>query len=315
MLPKRDPIYHLLMAKQDELKLVASNYATKYGFRPDDMQKGLEGFAVHLFAQEQGLDSVLGGAATDEADLSDYILRRDDLGVDGALFDDAAKRIVLIQCTWRNNDRGVEDKLNAFASVLTRLDDPEYLKQGAPQARELLGAIPQQVKDGYSVELRFVTNLRTRENDRLNRAVQAANRTFDKDKDRTTRLELYGAAEITQRRFELDAANAGSSVPEATFHVQRENILEWNGAGGGRKTMVGILKGNELRDLYKRYKNELFSANIRLPLITGKVNPEIRETAQEQPENFFYFNNGVSAVCKNLRVADTEVRATNLTNY
>ena len=300
------------MARNEELKSLAQTYATKYGLRESDLEKGLEGYAVHLFAQEQGLDAVLGGMPTEDADLSDSILRNKDLGVDGALFDDSAKRIVLIQCTWRSNARGVEEKFNSFVSVLDRIGDPEYVRSGSVIAQELLGSIPQRLRDGYSVELRFVTNLPVGTNERLTLAMNAANRKFEREESPTVQVEIFGSAELERRRFELSAAHAGSAVQDAVFSVQRANMIEWDGAGGDRKTLIGVLKGNELHALYKRYRNELFSANIRLPLITGKVNPEIRQTAQESPENFFYYNNGVSAVCKRFSLHDTKVHATGL---
>lgn len=295
----------------DELRNSAAHYAEKYGFSRTALEKGLEAYAVHLFAQEQGLDSVLDGAPTEEAELGDYVLRSDDLGVDGVLTDDAAPRVVLIQATWRANARGIEEKLNSFAGILPRLVDPDYVAQGGEKAQALLGALAQQINDGYSIELRFVTNVKTRENIRLKNAVQAANRAFEKDPDKTVKLTLFGGADLVQRQAELAAASTGQAVEEAEFAIERDKMLVWDDAGGDRKTLLGIIKGNQLAGLYGRYRNELFAANIRLPLITGKVNPEMKSTANDEPHNFFYYNNGISAVCKRLTVNDNRVKAEN----
>jgi AIPR protein len=295
----------------DELRAIAAAYAEKYGFKRDSLDKGLEGFAVHLFAQENGLDDVLDGSPTEDAELGDYILRGDDLGVDGVLIDDAAPRVVLIQSTWRSNERGMEEKLNSFAGILPRLLDAEYVAQGGAKAKNLLGALRQQIKDGYSIELRFVTNVKTGQNDRLRNAVRAANRTFESDTAKTVRMTLYGGAELLRTKFELTAANIGKTVGQVEFYIERGNIVEWDGATGGRKTLIGAIKGNQLLNLYGRYRNELFAVNIRLPLETGRVNPEIIKTAKEHPQNFFYYNNGISAVCKSIVVDDTHVIADN----
>ena len=44
--------------------------------------------------------------------------------------------------------------------MVSRLLEPAYLKRGGEAAQDLLGALKDQLEDGYSVELRFVTNLR-----------------------------------------------------------------------------------------------------------------------------------------------------------
>ena len=49
------------------------HHAPKYKYRADALERGLEGYAAHLFAQEEGFDAVLDTELTIEADLSDYI--------------------------------------------------------------------------------------------------------------------------------------------------------------------------------------------------------------------------------------------------
>ena len=64
------------------------------------------------------------------------------------------------------------------------------------------------------------------------------------------------------------------------------------------RTLVGVIKANELVDLYNRagVGNTLFHLNIR-PLGSRRANPRIVETALSDDEaaHFFYYNNGVSA--------------------
>jgi hypothetical protein len=93
------------VAYKSELTKRTSDYAQKYGFLETQHPIGFEAYVVHLFAQEDGLDAVLGGQDTFDADLSESILHSDDLGVDGVLVDDSAKRIVIIQATMQAADK------------------------------------------------------------------------------------------------------------------------------------------------------------------------------------------------------------------
>ena len=65
-----------------DLRTICAFYAQKYKYRADALERGLEGYAAHLFAQEEGFDAVLDTELTTAADLSDYICRSNDLKID-----------------------------------------------------------------------------------------------------------------------------------------------------------------------------------------------------------------------------------------
>lgn len=296
------------VARQNDLSRRIAYYTEHYGLGDNKQPMGLEAYAVHLFAQEDGLDSVLEGLPSADADLSPYILHGDDLGVDGVLTDPAGKRVVLIQCTTQALDK-LEGKLTTFASVVDRLLNPKIFKTGGEQIQDLLSSLGDQIDDGYSIELRFVTNRPIGGKEKLYAIVEAANNGYDEVGKRIN-LELYGSADLLQLETDLTAATTAAPIGNVAFSIQRNKILDWDiDSGAPRDTLVGLIKGNELANLYAQYRNKLFAANIRLPLITKKVNPDIRATAEDHPDDFFYYNNGVSAVCKSFELSDTQVHA------
>jgi hypothetical protein len=62
-------------------------------------------------------------------------------------------------------------------------------------------------------------------------------------------------------------------------------------------SVVTTVRGSWLNDLYHRYKTDLFSANLRGYLGSresdSNINNDIQTTVQEQPKNFYVYNNGV----------------------
>jgi len=68
------------------------------------------------------------------------------------------------------------------------------------------------------------------------------------------------------------------------------------------RASVVPLNGKILYHLYDKYKNALFSANLRDFLgarkVSGNVNNRIKETATEKPGDFFVLNNGITLVTK-----------------
>ena len=80
----------------------------------------------------------------------------------------------------------------------------------------------------------------------------------------------------------------------------------------GYETMILVLKGSQIKELYehKNYRDSLFTYNIRGYLGEKPVNRKIRDTIIEQPENFYYLNNGISAICTSYKVINNSEHST-----
>ena len=61
------------------------------------------------------------------------------------------------------------------------------------------------------------------------------------------------------------------------------------------RTIIAIVKGNTLANFYRKERERLFAYNIR-SFLGKRVNKPVVETAATNPLQFFYFNNGVSAI-------------------
>lgn len=73
------------------------------------------------------------------------------------------------------------------------------------------------------------------------------------------------------------------------------------------KSYLCIIPGTALADIYDHYGSQLLEGNVRSFLSTKvAVNKKIRETILRIPQNFFAYNNGVSATAMNLKFQDTD---------
>ena len=67
---------------------------------------------------------------------------------------------------------------------------------------------------------------------------------------------------------------------------------------GDLKNITFAVRGTTLQDLAHKYKETLFNWNIRRFLgRKGEVNSGLRGTLEKEPELFYYYNNGISALC------------------
>lgn len=283
-------------------------YAKHYKYNQSRLEKGLEGFAAHLFVQEAGFNKLLGGEPTREVDLSEFICRSNDLGIDCVLEDEENNRIMLVQAAWRKKNLE-EDKVGAFFDVVQRIRSGEYKKTGGEQIQDLLGGFNQQFDDGWQVILRFVTNGSMGANDKL-QALVAAKQLAYEESGQNVLCELYGESELRLHKESLTSAIAGGLVGEVSLNFQDGKILEF---AAPYRTIVAAIKGNELVNLFNKrgVGLHLFNLNVRLPLATMKVNKKIIDTASSNVDSssFFYYNNGVSAVCSEYSLTGNTVTA------
>lgn len=75
-----------------------------------------------------------------------------------------------------------------------------------------------------------------------------------------------------------------------------------------RNTVFGLVRLKDLVELHKKFDKSLYQKNIRFYLGSSKsgVNSSIKQTLTSEQDKFFYFNNGITAVCDTLELKDSK---------
>lgn len=92
----------------------------------------------------------------------------------------------------------------------------------------------------------------------------------------------------------------------------QENGLSW-------KSILAVVPGRWVRDLYTHHGDRLFSANYRDYMGQSKqrnnINYQISQTAEAEPGNFFIYNNGITALTHELSLSvDIKIRGISIIN-
>jgi hypothetical protein len=61
-----------------------------------------------------------------------------------------------------------------------------------------------------------------------------------------------------------------------------------------------LIRPKTIYDLFEKYGFKLFFSNIRNPLIASEYNKQIEQTMRDAPDFFWYYNNGVTAITRDL---------------
>lgn len=80
-------------------------------------------------------------------------------------------------------------------------------------------------------------------------------------------------------------------------------LESWSGIAGPRKAFYGLISAASLAQLVEDHGKALFERNIRHYLGSVGVNTAIERTVRARPGDFFYLNNGITAVAETITPA------------
>lgn len=114
--------------------------------------------------------------------------------------------------------------------------------------------------------------------------------------------ELNDASEIAtfhmlgqERVYSMMAEGAGGGAINLEF-----NLASWGRIDSPYSAFYGMIAGSEVAAWWKQFGELLFVKNLRSTLGQTDVNRQILSTIEERPEDFWYFNNGVTITAKSV---------------
>lgn len=260
--------------------------------------------AEHGYAFQLWYGRLISNAeASFDTDAEDAMLYSKDLGVDLVFEDTSTRRLLLVQCKYVKAQIAVdEDEVMSFFDRHELLMDRDWISShGSQQAVDALIDYADRIDDGWSVELRFVSTGTASQ--RVKEAAAARATLGSEGQDVVGTLVDF----TDLKTFYTQASTLQQSIPEVVkFHLRSEKFFRLEDP---YQTIVAAISGNELRNLVAAHKQSLFAYNIRGYLGPKGMNRALKQTVAEEPQNFFCYNNGVSAICTSFAQAGHEITA------
>lgn len=77
---------------------------------------------------------------------------------------------------------------------------------------------------------------------------------------------------------------------------------------GNEKSFLGFISAQSLKDNYLLYGTHgLFASNLRYYVKSSKIDSQIVQTIQNEPDNFCYFNNGIIITCDDYKISSKDL--------
>ncbi|MBW5853080.1 AIPR family protein [Yersinia enterocolitica] len=91
-----------------------------------------------------------------------------------------------------------------------------------------------------------------------------------------------------------DLINWIHSGSRGAIDLEQVELLNYGQIDKPHQAFYGVVSGDQIMDWWKGYGQRLFTKNIRNILGSTDVNDEIRKTALNDPEMFWFYNNGIT---------------------
>ena len=222
-----------------------------------------------------------------------------DAGVDGLYIgdmEDGEFPVTLFQGKYRINDLGgkanfPENGVQKAVNTVQVLFDPAKAIELNPYIRPKVEEIRSMVLDGYIPDVRVVLcNNGSKWNDQAQGWIDRSN-----IPERQVRWVHFNHDSI------VDILRRTKSVNDSVNLVGQALFEDFN----FKRVVIGKVKVSEIGELFNRHQDNLLQRNIRryLGLHENRVNTAIHATLLDPQtrENFYFFNNGITIICKNFR--------------
>lgn len=258
---------------QDDLKDTDAELESKLQTRC------LAAFGVQTFTDCTSIDaaaSVIDGA--------------DDNGLDAVFYSESQNCLVLVQAKWIKDGKSEPDstEIGKFCRGVKDLVNCEFDRFNEKLRRRRESVETSLSTFNCRIVLVFVHTGKAEFASHATRQVE------------DLLAELNDASEIAtfhalgqERVYELMAEGASGGAVNLEF-----DLSSWGKIEAPYSAFYGMVAGSEVAAWWKQFGELLFVKNLRSTLGHTEVNRQILATIEERPDDFWYFNNGITVTAK-----------------
>ncbi|MGI6057345.1 MAG: AIPR family protein [Bilifractor sp.] len=217
-----------------------------------------------------------------------------DCGIDAVYIDNLQQCLYIVQSKWQNDTNGsiskseMQDFVQATKRVL-ELDlngVNEKLASKIPDIDKAISAI------GFQIHLIFVHTGKGKHNDFVFEPMYKLLSRVNEDVGDAEKILTYHEIGNKELYDSMSQSQNGANID-----IDDVVLQNWGRIDNPYKAYYGIINASTIAEWYKLYGNRLFAKNIRYYKGNTDVNNGIKKTLLNDPEKFFYFNNGIKLLC------------------
>ena len=229
------------------------------------------------------------GCSTEEASRAVWDGGNDD-GIDAAFFDIDERQVVIVQSKWIQSGAGEPkaSEISTFIDGVKNLIDCEidgFDERLHSKVDSISNAL---MEPGTTIRIVVISTGRSdlgpHAITKLDKLLALLN---DGDEDGIATYGILGMEEV------FNGLASDIHVGKITLSA---TLLDWSKVADPHKAYFGIIDGSQLKVWWNSHGKRIVAKNIRHALGDTDINNQIRQTAEQNPENFWYYHNGITLI-------------------
>ena len=218
--------------------------------------------------------------------------RGEDNGLDAVFYSPTQNALALVQAKWIKDGKSEPDSadVNKFCNGVRALVNSEF-----ERFNERLRRRQASIENALSnFDCRLLLVLAHTGKSTL--AIHATRLVDDLLKELNDATEIASFQNLGQERiYSLMAEGASGGAINLEF-----GLSSWGKVDTPHIAFYGMVTGTEVMTWWQQSGERLFAKNLRSVLGTTDVNKQIAATIQNRPDDFWYFNNGITITAKSV---------------
>ncbi|MGR9117319.1 MAG: AIPR family protein [Gammaproteobacteria bacterium] len=211
-----------------------------------------------------------------------------DNGIDAIFYHESEKRLYIVQSKWIHDGSGEPSNgdMKKFIAGVTDLFNMRF-ERFNPKVNAMKPTLLQVLNDPqstYSIVVAYTG---------INALAEPSQRDLDDLKS-----EMNDASEVlTVTTLNQSGLHGSLTARLAGEPINVDLVLKsWGKMDTPHAAYYGQIAASNIAEWWSKYGDRLFARNLRSLLGDTEVNTEIRQTIDESPESFWYFNNGITII-------------------
>lgn len=212
----------------------------------------------------------------------------------------------IFQSKYKGKNTSVSsDEITGFYNIHRRLLDKKFFNNHANSVlRDIIGSIQEDSNFYYF----FLTNDKVSERnceefEILKKSSETEFVTYElkqlTDLKKDHRIILSENESITDEVI-INIESAYDTLSES-YRPSYLDLTHVIGIEENYKSILCTIRGSSLKNLWDQHKSKLFNYNIRGFLGENPINKKLKQTIDSEPDKFYFYNNGISAICTDIK--------------
>lgn len=231
-----------------------------------------------------------------------------DMGIDAIYLDETQKKLFVVQSKWRADGAGsiTQEEMTNFAQGVQRVLEEDLAGANAKIIAKSIDIDVALTQMGYQIHSIFIHTGNQKANDYVLRPISQLMR---KTNDEISTILLFD--EFSFKDIYSFLAN-GQEQPG--INIDDVILSNWGKVDVPFVSYYGTISAATVGEWYKNFGNALFAKNIRFYKGNTDVNEGMKKVLLQEPDKFYYYNNGIKLLCKSIRrkAKDSTTNATGL---